>query len=65
MGISGISVWQLLIVLSIVILLFGTKKLKTIGGDLGSALKGFKQGISDGQEAEIIDNSKEKSDSPT
>ncbi|MEM0909466.1 MAG: twin-arginine translocase TatA/TatE family subunit [Pseudomonadota bacterium] len=41
----GISVWQILIVLLIVVLLFGTKKLRNAGGDLGEALKGFKKGI--------------------
>jgi sec-independent protein translocase protein TatA len=41
----GISVWQILIVLLIVLLLFGTKKLRNIGGDLGEAVKGFKKGI--------------------
>ena len=41
----GISVWQILIVLVIVILLFGTKKLRNLGGDLGEAVKGFKKGI--------------------
>ena len=45
MGIGGISIWQLLIILAIVVLLFGTKKLKGIGGDLGSAIKGFKKAI--------------------
>ncbi len=45
MGLGGISIWQLLIVLAIVILLFGTKRLKGIGGDLGSAVKGFKKAI--------------------
>lgn len=39
----GISIWQLLIVLVIIILLFGTKKLKNIGSDLGGAFKGFKK----------------------
>ena len=43
----GIRAWQILIVLLIVILLFGTKKLKHIGGDLGEAIKGFKSGIKD------------------
>lgn len=47
MGIGGISIWQLLIVLAIVVLLFGTKKLKGIGGDLGGAVKGFKKALSD------------------
>ena len=49
MGLSGISVWQLLIVLAIVVLLFGTKKLRTLGGDLGSAVKSFKGAIKDGE----------------
>jgi len=46
----GISIWQLLIILVIVILLFGTKRLKNIGGDLGGALKGFKKAVSDGED---------------
>ncbi len=41
----GISVWQLLILLAVVILIFGTKKLKNIGGDLGGAIKGFKSAV--------------------
>ena len=44
---GGISIWQLLIVFAIIILLFGTKKLRNIGGDLGSAVKGFKKAVSD------------------
>jgi sec-independent protein translocase protein TatA len=44
----GPSIWQLLIVLVIVILLFGTKRLKNIGNDLGGALKGFKKAVDDG-----------------
>lgn len=45
MGIGGISIWQLLIVLAIVIMLFGTKRLRNMGGDLGAAIKGFKNSI--------------------
>jgi len=45
MGFGGISIWQLLIVLAIVVLLFGTKRLKGIGGDLGNAIKGFKKAM--------------------
>lgn len=45
MGFSGIGVWQLLIVLLIVALIFGTKKLKNVGGDLGSAMKGFRSAM--------------------
>ena len=44
---GGISIWQLLIVAVIVVLLFGTKKLRNMGGDLGSAVKGFKKAMSD------------------
>ncbi|MEH6568079.1 MAG: twin-arginine translocase TatA/TatE family subunit [Halioglobus sp.] len=47
MGIGGISVWQLLIILAIVIMLFGTKRLRNMGGDLGSAVKGFRKSMSD------------------
>jgi sec-independent protein translocase protein TatA len=43
----GISIWQLLIVLGIVILLFGTKKLRNIGGDLGGAIRGFKKSMNE------------------
>ncbi len=46
----GISIWQLLIVLGIVILLFGTKKLRNLGGDLGSAIKSFKGAVKEGTE---------------
>lgn len=48
--IMGISVWQLLILLAVVILIFGTKKLKNMGGDLGSAIKGFKSAVKEGDE---------------
>ena len=44
---GAFSIWHLLIVLVIVILLFGTKRLKSIGGDLGNAIKGFKQAVKD------------------
>jgi len=47
MGLGGISIWQLLIVLVIVALIFGTKKLRGIGGDLGGAVKGFKKAMND------------------
>jgi len=47
MGLGGISIWQLLIILVIVALIFGTKKLRGIGGDLGGAVKGFKSAIND------------------
>lgn len=47
MGLGGISIWQLLIVLVIVALIFGTKKLRGMGGDLGGAVKGFKKALND------------------
>lgn len=42
---GGISIWQLLIVLGIIILIFGTKKLRNVGTDLGGAVKGFKSAM--------------------
>ncbi len=48
----GISIWQLLIILVLVVLIFGTKKLKNMGGDLGSAVKGFKSAMKDGASEE-------------
>lgn len=45
---GSFSVWHWLIVLLIVVLVFGTKKLKNIGSDLGGAVKGFKDGVRDG-----------------
>ena len=44
---GGISIWQLLIIAVIVVLLFGTKKLRNLGSDLGSAVKGFKNAVTD------------------
>jgi len=44
---AGISPWQLLIVLLIVLLIFGTKKLRNVGGDLGSAIRDFRKGVND------------------
>ncbi len=46
----GISIWQLLIVLVIVLLLFGTKRLRNLGGDLGATIKGFKSAMKEGEE---------------
>lgn len=56
MGFGGISVWQLLIVLLIVVLLFGTKRLKSIGGDLGEAIKGFRKSVNDEDEKPSVQN---------
>ncbi len=53
MGIGGISVWQLLIILLIVMMLFGTKRLRGLGSDLGAAIKGFRSSVSaDGDKEE-------------
>ena len=52
MGIGGISIWQLLIIALIIVLLFGTKKLRSLGTDLGGALKGFKSAMKDDEEEE-------------
>ena len=48
---GGISIWQLVIIAVIVVLLFGTKKLRNLGSDLGSAVKGFKKSVSDDDSA--------------
>lgn len=58
---GGISIWQLVIIAVIVILLFGTKKLRGIGGDLGGAIKGFKKAIKedDKPSEEVTDKSDE------
>jgi sec-independent protein translocase protein TatA len=51
MGIGGISVWQLLILLLIIVMIFGTKKLRNMGSDLGAAVKGFRKGMEDDKPA--------------
>lgn len=47
MGFGGINIWSLVLILVIVLLLFGTKRLRNLGGDLGSAIKGFKKAVKD------------------
>lgn len=49
---GSFSIWHWLVVLLIVVLVFGTKKLKNIGSDLGAAVKGFKEGMKSGSESE-------------
>lgn len=44
---GGISIWQLLIILAIVIMIFGTKRLRSLGGDLGGAVKGFRKAMNE------------------
>lgn len=56
---ANVSIWQLLIVLVIVIAIFGTKRLKTLGSDLGSAVKGFRSAVNDADKepaGELSDN---------
>mgnify|MGYP003503398706 FL=1 len=53
MGLGGISMWQLLILLLIVVLVFGTKRLRNMGSDLGAAVKGFRKGMDDGKEEKL------------
>jgi sec-independent protein translocase protein TatA len=62
MGLGGISLWQLLIVLLIVVLVFGTKKLKGLGSDLGGAVKGFKTSMSDADSEETKKVADQKED---
>jgi len=48
---GSFSIWHWLIVLVIILLIFGTKKLRNVGQDLGGAVKGFKDGLKDGEAA--------------
>ncbi len=48
---GGISIWQLVIILGIVLLLFGTKKLRNVGADLGGAIRGFKKAMREEEQA--------------
>ncbi len=59
---GGIGIWQLVIIAVIVVLLFGTKKLRNLGGDLGSAVKGFKSAIGEDKEqhSQVEKNNVEK-----
>lgn len=52
MGIGGLHIWHLLILLVVVVLVFGTGKLKNIGADLGNAVKGFRSAMSEGEKGE-------------
>ena len=57
MGFGGISIWQLLIILAIIVLIFGTKRIRNLGGDLGAFVKGFKKAGK--EEDKNLDNKKE------
>ena len=60
MGFGGISIWQLLIILAIVVMLFGTKRLRNLGGDLGAAIKGFKKSMGNEEEKKAEDKALEE-----
>lgn len=62
---GGIGIWQLLIILLIVIMLFGTKRLKNLGSDLGGALKGFKTAIKEDDEDDKTDEESDTADGET
>ena len=55
MGFGGISIWQLLIILVVVFLIFGSGKLRSLGSDLGSSIKGFKKALKDQESKEKED----------
>ena len=50
---GSFSIWHWLIVLVIILLIFGTKKLRNVGQDLGGAVKGFKEGLKEGESASV------------
>ncbi len=52
MGAGAFSIWKLLILLAIILLIFGTKKLKNLGTDLGNTIKGFKNAMGDGKKSD-------------
>jgi len=55
---GGLSLWHWLIVLVIVVLVFGTKRLKNVGQDLGEAVKGFKKGMSEHEQEKLADEAR-------
>ena len=61
---GSFSIWHWLIVLLIVVMVFGTKKLKNIGSDLGGAVKGFKDGMKDGASDDAASASAPAADAP-
>ncbi|MEM8843671.1 MAG: twin-arginine translocase TatA/TatE family subunit [Pseudomonadota bacterium] len=56
----GISIWQLLIILAIVLLLFGTKRLRNMGGDIGGAIKNFKKSVKNEETENTPESDKDK-----
>lgn len=63
MGFSGIGPGSLILILIIVVLLFGTKRLRSMGSDLGGALKNFKKAVKEGEEEPTAQDSQEKIES--
>jgi sec-independent protein translocase protein TatA len=55
MGMSGIGIWELLLILAVVVLLFGSKQLGNLGNDLGTAIKGFRKAMQDGDQSNSTD----------
>ena len=64
MGFGGISTWQLVILLLIIILIFGTRHIRRIGGDLGAALKGFRKGLNESDEDDTAEPDQIETDKP-
>ena len=62
---GSFSVWHWLIVLLIILLVFGTKKLRNLGSDLGGAVKGFKEGMKEGGSSEASSTTAQKTETPT
>ncbi|MCX4190512.1 Sec-independent protein translocase subunit TatA [Methylophaga sp. OBS3] len=60
---GSFSIWHWLVVLLVVALVFGTKKLRNLGGDLGGAVKGFKQAMNEEQNAGVIEHAVNENDS--
>ncbi|AHF02015.1 preprotein translocase subunit TatA [Thiomicrospira aerophila AL3] len=56
----GISIWQLLIILAIVLVIFGAKRLKNVGTDLGSAIKGFKKAVAEDEDKKNTEQAQAK-----
>ena len=61
---GSFSIWHWLVVLAVIVLVFGTKKLRTLGGDLGAAVRGFKQGIRE-DDSGVLETNDDAKDSTT
>jgi sec-independent protein translocase protein TatA len=59
MGLGGVSIWQLLIILLIVIMIFGTKRLKSLGTDLGGAVKSFRKAMDHDEDKAAAEEAKQ------